>query len=195
MNLYEFSAVDAGKGLLVKMKLLLVVCLAVAASCAVAPRRPNAVVDFVPGNAKVSGRLQLYRTDYAGVLIQGRVSGLTPGHHGFHVHAEGDLSGKCTAAGGHFNPFQTNHGSPYDNPIRDRHVGDLGNIQADRYGNADIYIHDTVISLDPASHAYIGNKAIVIHQGRDDLGRGGNPDSLKTGNAGGRAGCGLIVPH
>lgn len=29
-------------------------------------------------------------------------------------------------------------------------------------------------------------------QGLDDLGKGGHPDSLKTGNAGGRAGCAVI---
>ena len=90
--------------------------------------------------------------------------------------------------------FQSTHGSPYD-PTQERHAGDLGNIQADQYGNADVYIHDLVISLNPASPAYIGNLAIVVHQGQDDLGRGGNADSLKTGNAGGRAGCGLVVHH
>uniref|UniRef100_C8XTB0 Superoxide dismutase [Cu-Zn] n=1 Tax=Portunus trituberculatus TaxID=210409 RepID=C8XTB0_PORTR len=191
MNLYEFNVVEAGKGLLIKMQLLLLVCLAVSASCGAVHEVPDAVVNFVPGNNNVYGELHLFRTQYSGVLIRGRVSGLSPGQHGFHVHAVGDLSGKCTAAGGHFNPYMTTHGSPYD---ANRHAGDLGNIQADLHGNADVYIHDLVISLDPASPAYIGNLAIVVHQGEDDLGRGGNADSLKTGNAGGRAGCGLIMP-
>ena len=33
------------------------------------------------------------------------LTGLSPGKHGFHVHANGDLGDNCKAAGGHFNPF------------------------------------------------------------------------------------------
>ena len=35
-------------------------------------------------------------------------------------------------------------------------------------------------------------RSVVIHDGVDDLGLGGNPESLKTGNAGGRLACALI---
>ena len=31
-----------------------------------------------------------------------------------------------------------------------------------------------------------------MHAGTDDLGKGGHADSLKTGNAGGRAACGVM---
>ena len=34
--------------------------------------------------------------------------------------------------------------------------------------------------------------AIVIHEGEDDLGHGGDSGSLATGNAGARAGCCII---
>ena len=35
-------------------------------------------------------------------------------------------------------------------------------------------------------------KAIVVHEGEDDKGLGGDAGSLATGNAGARAGCCLI---
>ncbi|KAG7158454.1 Superoxide dismutase [Cu-Zn]-like 4, partial [Homarus americanus] len=149
---------------------------------------PDAVVEMVPGSDQVGGRLELFRNN-AGVIIQGSVTGLTPGYHGFHVHAKGRLGDFCKDAGGHFNPFGKNHGAPED---VERHAGDLGNVEADSYGVAYINIADYHISLDPSSQTFIGGLAIVIHAGVDDLGRGGNPESLKTGNAGKRSGCGII---
>ena len=73
-------------------------------------------------------------------------------------------------------------------------MGDLGNIVA----NSDSYptpvvIYDRLVSLDPASEAFVGGRAIVIHGGEDDLGRGDNPESLVTGNAGPRVACGVIT--
>lgn len=80
-----------------------------------------------------------------------------------------------------------NHGAPTDLV---RHVGDLGNIQAGPDGVARIHILDNMISL-CGPNSIIG-RAFVLHSNADDLGRGGNPESLKTGNAGSRIGCGII---
>lgn len=169
------------------MQLFLLLSVVTVASCTFVFH--DASVTMVPGVDNVSGELKLYTTQY-GVLIVGHISGLTPGLHGFHVHENGDLSDRCSAAGGHFNPLMApRHGSPYDLV---RHAGDLGNVLAGPDGVARIYIHDVQISLNPNAATYIGGLAFVVHQGRDDLGRGGDEGSLASGNAGSRSGCGLI---
>lgn len=121
------------------------------------------------------------------VTLTGEISGLAPGEHGFHVHEFGDNTNGCTSAGGHFNPFGKTHGGPAD---EERHVGDLGNVTAEADGVAKIAITDKLISL-VGPNSIIG-RTMVIHEGVDDLGRGGHEQSKTTGNAGGRLACGVI---
>ncbi|CAL1285482.1 unnamed protein product [Larinioides sclopetarius] len=139
-------------------------------------------------NGTLSGIIRLTRQRVtAPVTVSGEIRGLSPGLHGFHIHQYGDLSGGCASAGGHFNPFQKNHGAPTD---EERHVGDLGNIQAGSNGVATINIVDHQLRLcGPIS---VMGRAIVVHAQQDDLGRGGNEESLRTGNAGSRVGCCVI---
>ncbi|KAI0075099.1 hypothetical protein K474DRAFT_1625088 [Panus rudis PR-1116 ss-1] len=138
---------------------------------------------------KVSGTVTFLQSKLGQpVTIVGDLKGLDPSEkRGFHVHAAGDLSNGCISAGTHFNPFNKNHGAPGD---VERHVGDLGNIQTDENGDAKFTFEDRLISLNgPLS---IIGRSVVVHSGTDDLGKGGNDESLKTGNAGGRAACGVI---
>ena len=85
---------------------------------------------------------------------------------------------------------QKDHGDP--NEGHNRHVGDLGNADS-VVGRATIYLVDWLVSLQKDSDRSILNRAIVVHQDPDDLGRGGQNDSKKTGNAGQRIACGLIT--
>jgi len=141
------------------------------------------------GDAGVSGVVYLEQSSSGGnTSIKGKLTGLKAGKHGFHVHAFGDLSDGCKSAGAHFNPLQKTHGAPQD---ENRHVGDLGNVEIKKDGEeTHIDFSDHLISL-IGQHSIIG-RALVVHEKEDDLGKGGDEESKKTGNAGGRLACGVI---
>lgn len=115
---------------------------------------------------------------------------MSPGKHGFHVHQYGDRTNGCTSAGPHFNPFKKTHGGPQD---ENRHVGDLGNVEAGSDGVAKFSFVDKLISLEGETN--IVGRSLVVHKGEDDLGKGvgdKKEESLKTGNAGERSACGVV---
>uniref|UniRef100_A0A6C0KYB2 superoxide dismutase n=1 Tax=viral metagenome TaxID=1070528 RepID=A0A6C0KYB2_9ZZZZ len=109
-------------------------------------------------------------------------------NHGFHVHEAGDLTDKCTSMCSHFNPYNKKHGCP---GMKERHVGDLGNLIANEKGEAKYSILDDCIKL-RGSKANIIGRGLIIHADEDDCGQGGTPDSLTTGNAGKRIACAII---
>ncbi|XP_056641198.1 superoxide dismutase [Cu-Zn] [Diorhabda carinulata] len=121
------------------------------------------------------------------VEVTGEISGLGKGLHGFHIHEFGDNTNGCISAGAHFNPHGKDHAGP---TAADRHVGDLGNVEAGSDGVAKINLKDSVISLE-GEHNIIG-RTVVVHADPDDLGLGGHELSKTTGNAGGRLACGVI---
>ena len=130
----------------------------------------------------VQGAVKFKQKPGQPTIIKGIVKGLTPGKHGFHIHEFGDLSKGCESAGAHYNPDGVEHGS-----LEQGHVGDLGNIIADKSGTARFQIKAERVELSD-----VVGRAIVIHADEDDLGKGGDEESLKTGNAGERVGCGVI---
>ena len=69
-------------------------------------------------------------------------------------------------------------------------MGDLGNFKTDGQGNANGSVQDNQVKL-IGQQSVIG-RTVVVHAGTDDLGKGGNEESKKTGNAGGRPACGVI---
>ena len=69
-------------------------------------------------------------------------------------------------------------------------VGSLGNIQADDAGNGVVSIEDKMVKI-YGPHSIVG-RSVVIYAGQDDSGRGGQENSLSTGNSGPRIACGVI---
>lgn len=120
--------------------------------------------------------------DHSRMNIHIALDGLTPGKHGVHIHQNGDCSAPdAKSAGGHFNPYEVAHGPPQIPP---HHLGDLGNVEADANERVDTTV--TVAELGFSGPASVLQKAFIVHADEDDL------QSQPSGDAGDRAGCGVI---
>ena len=134
----------------------------------------------------VKGTILLMQAPNTATLIKGTITGLEPGKHGFHIHEFGDMSQGCKSMGAHYNPDRVDHGD-----LNEGHVGDLENVVANDQGVAKFSIQAKRVDL-IGERSVIG-RGLVIHSDEDDLGKGGDAESLKTGNAGDRLACGVIV--
>ncbi|MBW3540042.1 MAG: superoxide dismutase family protein [Planctomycetes bacterium] len=146
----------------------------------VEPELPKqAIAVLRPTKGQNARGVVLFHQTEDGTRLRGRVMGLAPGKHGFHVHEYGDLrSPDGKSAGGHFNPAGHKHGRPGE---AEHHYGDLGNIEANEEGVAMIDLHADWMKL----HFIIG-RSIVVHSGPDDL------ESQPSGDAGDRVALGVI---
>lgn len=133
------------------------------------------------------GAIKAEETVY-GTLLTPNLSGLTPGLHGFHVHATGNCGpmekdGHMVAglaAGGHFDPGKTNtHKGPYG----DGHLGDLPALFVDASGMAVLPVLAPRLKLaDLAGHSF------MLHEGGDNY-----SDAPKAlGGGGARVACGVV---
>uniref|UniRef100_U5G018 Superoxide dismutase [Cu-Zn] n=1 Tax=Populus trichocarpa TaxID=3694 RepID=U5G018_POPTR len=144
-------------------------------------------VAVLKGTSNVEGVVILTQEADGPTTVNARITGLTPGPHGFHLHQYGDTTNGCVSTGAHFNPNNLTHGAPEDEI---RHAGDLGNIVATADGVAEAIIVDNQIPLS-GPNTVIG-RALVVHELEDDLGKGRHELSSTTGNAGGRLACGVV---
>lgn len=133
--------------------------------------------------SSVRGVLKFHESSDGAVHITGLVEGLTPGKHGFHIHVNGNCdSPDGMSAGGHYAPAGGHHGAPVS---KDRHLGDLGNIEADASGRAIVHVTAHGISIALMGPASVDGRSIVIHAKEDDF-------SEPVGNSGARVACGVI---
>jgi Cu-Zn family superoxide dismutase len=142
----------------------------------------KAVCVLMPAeNGKVHGVVTFEKVK-DGMKVTADVTGLTPGEHGFHIHQYGDCSSPdYKSAGSHLMAPGDMHAGPNDPK---RHIGDMGNLVADKDGNAHLTLVDSKLSF-TGPNSIIG-RGIIVHAGQDDL------TTQPTGNAGGRVACGTI---
>ncbi|KAG6460545.1 hypothetical protein O3G_MSEX012051 [Manduca sexta] len=156
------------------------------------PRRVpglQAVVYLIPDEESgVSGELIFTQIIPNGpVTIEGNVTGLAPGLHGFHIHQTGAIKDSCKDIGPHFIAYYGRHGGPRDAV---RHVGDLGNIKAEEGATLNVKIIDHLIQL-TGPRSIVG-RSLAISKSEDDYGRSSTEDSALTGTSGPAVACGII---
>jgi Cu-Zn family superoxide dismutase len=147
----------------------------------------RATATLVDGQGAKLGKVTLYQ--WRGkVTVAGRVKGLAPGFHGFHIHAVGKCEGPgFTTAGGHVKTAGQNHNA---------HTGDLPSLLVNADGTASAAFETDRFSIRQLRDA--DGSAVIVHAGPDNYAnippRYGTPDqtTLDTGDSGDRAACGVI---
>lgn len=137
-------------------------------------------------DSKASGSVVFNETDGKVTMIA-VLGGLSEGTHAIHIHDKADCSsvdGKST--GGHWNPTAQPHGAW--GAAEGYHKGDIGNFEADANGNGTktFTTDEWCIGCGDKTKDITG-KAIIVHQGTDDL------TSQPSGAAGARISCGGII--
>jgi Cu-Zn family superoxide dismutase len=119
-----------------------------------------------------------------GTLFKPQFSGLEPGPHGFHVHANADCGpkdGKAGgAAGGHFDPENT---GAHEGPYGEGHLGDLPALYADDSGKVSHPVYAPRISP-----AQVKGHALIVHKGGDNY----SDEPEKLGGGGDRMACAVV---
>ena len=146
---------------------------------------PGATAQLKDGAGKPIGTAT-FSPVAGGVELTVKVTDLTPGPHGLHVHAVGLCEApEFKSAGGHFNPTGKHHGLA--NP-EGHHGGDLPNLTVgpDGHGTLTATLQGVTLGADDASLFHDGGTAVVIHADRDD------ERTDPAGNSGARVACGVV---
>jgi superoxide dismutase, Cu-Zn family len=146
----------------------------------------RATATLINGEGAKVGKVTLHQRR-GKVTVAGRVRGMTPGFHGFHIHSVGQCVPPFTSAGGHFNPDGKTHNS---------HDGDLPSLLVNEDGTASAAFETDRFRIDQLRDS--DGSAVMVHSGPDNFAnipqRYGTPDqeTLDTGDSGTRVACGVV---
>ena len=164
-------------------KLSLLPLFVFAVSCASMATGPTATAIMAPASGSTAaGTVTFTELADGSVRVKVEMTGVPEGVHGFHVHDKGDCGDNGNAAGGHFNPHGTAHGTPASAAS---HAGDFGNVTADPQGRIRARFTTRSVTVSPGATSAVGH-AVILHANPDDL------TTQPTGNAGGRISCGVV---
>lgn len=151
------------------------------------PAAEHAMVTLRDAAGRELGTLTLTDTT-GGIVVSGRLVGLSPGDHGMHLHAIGRCEPPAfESAGSHWNPTNRQHGT--QNP-QGPHLGDLPNVSAGADSTATVQGAVTTggaLRSGPNMLLDSDAAAVIIHAGPDDYRT--NP----SGGSGGPVACGVIT--
>ena len=156
------------------------------AASVVAGGARHASAAFVDAAGNSVGWVQLVEDDAGIVHVNVHVAGMAPGLHGIHIHAVGSCSPTFAAAGGHYNPFNQEHG--LENPAGP-HAGDLPNLSVNvaGVGHLDATTDRVTVSSGSATLFDGDGSAFIIHANEDD-----QVTDAGNGGSGARIACAVI---
>lgn len=135
-----------------------------------------AVAEMIDADNAPCGVVRFVQLDENNCAIDGTIDGLGKGRkHAINVFEYGDFSDGFNRIGNHFNPHNRKHGLPTDS---ERHVGDLGNVEANEAGRSYFRIVDGQVK----TWDIIG-RCFCVSELPDD----------RSGNTGKRLACGIIA--
>lgn len=136
--------------------------------------------------SNVDGTVEFELQDNGAITYSVSLTGLdSNGVHAIHIHGTGDCSADDgTSAGGHWNPTGHDHGKLGMGDAF--HLGDIGNLNANEGGSANLTGTTDKWSMKPGSDNSIIGKAVIVHAMADDF------TSQPSGAAGTRIACGII---
>ncbi|KIC17815.1 superoxide dismutase family protein [Leisingera sp. ANG-Vp] len=147
----------------------------------------SAKADLINADGEIIGAAHLTQGPN-GVLLHLKVSGLTPGKHGLHLHSHGtcDPGTGFKSAKGHVGKVEGAHGLM--NP-EGPEPGDLPNLFVAADGTGEMEAFTSLVTLDGGDHALLDadGSTFIIHENGDDH------ISQPIGGAGARVACGIVT--